>query len=264
VLVLGSHVMSNDSDYSTDLTDGNVDTRVLIVEDDLSLKRLVADYLEQNGIVVSEASTAADVSRKLKAAPVDLILLDLQLGRENGLDVLRSVRASSDTPVIIMTAHRSDEVDRIVGLELGADDYLIKPVGLRELLARIRVVLRRGMIVANNVRRDREEGICRFGAWVLDRKTRQLLNGEGQPVPLTKGEYGLLTAFTESPRQILSREQLLQATRVHEDILDRSIDVQILRLRRKLEVDINAPKIIRTERGVGYIFDLDVLRVRPG
>ena len=256
--------MPNDGEYPIGVTGGTVETHVLIVEDDLSLKRLIADYLEQNGIVVSESSNAADVSRRLKAAPVDLILLDLQLGRDNGLDVLRAIRATSDTPVIIMTAHRSDEVDRIVGLELGADDYLIKPVGLRELLARIRVVLRRGMIAANSARREREAGSCRFGNWVLNRRTRQLVNGEGQPVPLTKGEYGLLTAFTESPRQILSREQLLQATRVHEDILDRSIDVQILRLRRKLEVDSNAPKIIRTERGVGYIFDLDVERVRQG
>ncbi len=241
---------------------GENDTCVLVVEDDVSLRGLIADFLEQNGISVIEASSAADVSRRLRSTPVDLILLDLLLGRDDGLNILRTVRASHDTPVIIMTAHRSDEVDRVVGLELGADDYILKPLSLRELLARIRVVLRRGTIAANAIRREREQGQSRFGKWILNRKTRQLQSDDGQPVPLTKSEYALLTAFTEHPRQILSREQLLQATRVHEDILDRSIDVQILRLRRKLEIDASEPKIIRTERGAGYIFDIDVERVR--
>ncbi len=235
---------------------------VLIVEDDISLRRLIADYLGQNGISVSEAGSAADVARRLNSSTTDLVLLDLQLGRDDGLNILRTIRATQDTPVIIMTAHRSGEVDRVVGLELGADDYLLKPISLRELLVRIRVVLRRGVAAASAIRREREVGVSRFGTWTLNRKTRQLSDGEGRPVPLTKGEYALLTAFTEYPRQILSREQLLTATRVHEDILDRSIDVQILRLRRKLETDASAPKIIRTERGIGYIFDIDVERVR--
>ena len=243
---------------------GDSIVRVLVVEDDISLRTLIADYLERNGMSVTLASSAADVARRLTGSPTDLILLDLQLGREDGLDILRTVRAAHDTPVIIMTGHRSDEVDRVVGLELGADDYLLKPLSLRELLARIRVVLRRGAVAANAIRRERETGMSRFGSWILNRKTRQLIDGEGRPVPLTKGEYALLTAFTEHPRQILSREQLLVATRVHEDILDRSIDVQILRLRRKLEADASVPSIIRTERGAGYIFDIDVERVQQG
>ena len=243
---------------------GDSTIRVLVVEDDISLRTLIADYLERNGMSVTIASSAADVARRLTGSPTDLILLDLQLGREDGLDILRTVRAAHDTPVIIMTGHRSDEVDRVVGLELGADDYVLKPLSLRELLARIRVVLRRGAVAANAIRRERETGMSRFGSWILNRKTRQLIDGEGRPVPLTKGEYALLTAFTEHPRQILSREQLLVATRVHEDILDRSIDVQILRLRRKLEADASLPSIIRTERGAGYIFDIDVERVQQG
>lgn len=237
---------------------GDHPTRVLVVEDDVSLRRLIADFLESNGISAIEATGAADVTRRMQDSPVDLILLDLLLGRDDGLDILRTVRAAHDTPIILMTAHRSDEVDRVVGLELGADDYVLKPLSLRELLARIRVVLRRGVIAANASRRERESGMSRFGSWALNRKTRQLIGADGRPVPLTKGEYALLTAFTEHPRQILSREQLLQATRMHEDILDRSIDVQILRLRRKLETDASEPKIIRTERGAGYIFDIDV------
>ena len=237
---------------------------VLVVEDDISLRTLIADYLERNGVSVTTASNAVDIERRLSSSVTDLILLDLQLGREDGLDILRTIRAAHDTPVIIMTGHRSDEVDRVVGLELGADDYLLKPISLRELLARIRAVLRRGAVATNSIQREREVGTSRFGSWTLNRKTRQLIDGEGRPVPLTKGEYALLTAFTEYPRQILSREQLLVATRVHEDILDRSIDVQILRLRRKLETDASSPKIIRTERGAGYIFDIDVEQMRRG
>lgn len=253
-----------ETDNGRELPRSDPAIRILVVEDDVSLRTLIADYLERNGVSVTTASNAADVARRLSNSATDLILLDLQLGREDGLDVLRTIRAAHDLPVIIMTGHRSDEVDRVVGLELGADDYLLKPLSLRELLARIRVVLRRGAVAANAIRRERESGMSRFGSWVLNRKTRQLVDGGGRPVPLTKGEYALLTAFTEHPRQILSREQLLVATRVHEDILDRSIDVQILRLRRKLEADASMPSIIRTERGVGYIFDIDVERVQRG
>ena len=238
--------------------------RVLVVEDDISLRTLIADYLERNGVIVTTASSAVDIARRLSSSAPDLILLDLQLGLEDGLDILRTVRAAHNTPVIIMTGHRSDEVDRVVGLELGADDYLLKPLSLRELLARIRTVLRRGAVATKAIRREREAGISRFGSCTLNRKTRQLFDGGGRPIPLTKGEYALLTVFIDYPRQILSREQLLVATHVHEDIQDRSIDVQILRLRRKLETDPSSPKIIRTERGAGYIFDIDVERVRRG
>jgi DNA-binding response OmpR family regulator len=186
------------------------------------------------------------------------VILDLRLGQEDGLDLLREIRSRSDVPIIITTGHRRDEIDRVVGLELGADDYITKPFGLRELLARIRAVLRRrdaGQAVAQ---RDPERGRCRFGGWQLDRRSRRLNDSSGEPVALTKGEYALLIAFLDAPQRPLSREHLLQATRIHEDVFDRSIDVQVLRLRRKLETDSNAPRVILTERGVGYVFALPV------
>lgn len=164
-------------------------------------------------------------------------------------------------PVIITTGHSRDEVDRVVGLELGADDYVTKPFSLRELLARIRVLLRR----TENTRVEHGsepvaghgQGLLRFGRWTLDRRARRLIEVDTQIV-LTKGEYSLLLAFLEAPQRPLSREHLLQATRVHEDVFDRSIDVQILRLRRKLETDPSTPSVIRTERGAGYVFTLAV------
>lgn len=234
---------------------------VLVVEDDTGVRVMVAEYLEANGFVVVTATSSADAIRLFPLHSVDLVLLDLRLGRADGLDVLRTLRTASDVPVIIMTAHGSDEVDRVVGLELGADDYVLKPLKLRELLARIRVVLRRSLAAAADPRRGPDRSLFRFGRWTLSRRTRRLAAEDGIPIPLTKGEFGLLVALLESPRQILSREQLLQATRLHEDILDRSIDVQVLRLRRKLETDPAHPTIIRTERGAGYVFDLPVERV---
>ena len=198
---------------------------------------------------------------QLGSTEVNLVLLDLRLGQDDGLDLLREVRSSSDVPVIIITGHRRDDIDRVVGLELGADDYLTKPFNLRELLARVRAVLRRfekgGTAPARNPERSR----FRFSGWQLDQKTRQLTDPDGTPVALTKGEYALLLAFLDAPQRPLSREHLLQATRVHEDVFDRSIDVQILRLRRKLERDPSAPRVIQTERGVGYVFAVPVERV---
>jgi two-component system, OmpR family, response regulator len=176
----------------------------------------------------------------------------------DGLDLLREARSRFDVPVIITTGYRCDEVDRVVGLELGADDYLVEPFGLRELLARVRAVLRRRRVGITLRLHGPERGRCRFGAWQLDRRHRHLTAPDGSPVPLTKGEYALLTAFLDAPQRPLSREHLLQATHLHEDVFDRSIDVQILRLRRKLEIAPNEPRIIQTARGVGYVFALPV------
>jgi DNA-binding response OmpR family regulator len=198
------------------------------------------------------------LNRHFEGAHPSLIILDLRLGQDDGLDLLREIRSHSDIPVIITTGHRPDEIDRIVGLELGADDYIIKPFSLRELLARVRAVLRRQEIGRAARARDPERGGYRFDGWQVDRRGRRLVDPTGTPVTLSKGEYALLLAFLESPQRPLSREQLLQATRVHEDIFDRSIDVQVLRLRRKLEIDPSAPRVIQTERGVGYIFALPV------
>ena len=236
--------------------------RICIVEDDPVMLRMVGDYLEQHNMRVNSASGRQEMARLFAAEEPDLVVLDLRLDQEDGLDLLREIRTRSDIPVIITTGDRRDEIDRVVGLELGADDYVTKPFSLRELLARIRAVLRRQEAGRATSARDVERGRYRFGGWQLDPRNRRLTDPSGTEVPLTKGEYALLTAFLDAPQRPLSREQLLQATRVHEDIFDRSIDVQILRLRRKLEADSSVPQIIRTERGVGYVFTLPVERLR--
>ena len=236
----------------------NQPARIFIVEDDPIMKQMVGDYLEQHNMRVVSASGRQEMVQHFAAGEPDLIILDLRLGQEEGFDLLREIRSRSDVPVIITTGDRRDEIDRVVGLELGADDYVTKPFSLRELLARIRAVLRRQEAGRAAPQRDPERGRCKFGGWQLDRRTRRLTDPDGTPVALTKGEYALLIAFLDAPQRPLSREHLLQATRVHEDVFDRSIDVQILRLRRRLETDPSAPSIIRTERGVGYVFALPV------
>jgi len=234
---------------------------VLVVEDDPALQRMILDYFVEHNIRTLVASDRREMVSKLGSIEVNLVILDLRLGQDDGLDLLREVRSSSDVPVIIITGHRRDDIDRIVGLELGADDYVTKPFNLRELLARVRAVLRRFEKGGAAPARNPERGCFRFSGWQLDRKTRQLTDPDGAPVALTKGEYALLLAFLDAPQRTLSREHLLQATRVHEDVFDRSIDVQILRLRRKLERDPSAPRVIQTERGVGYVFAVPVERV---
>jgi DNA-binding response OmpR family regulator len=234
---------------------------VLVVEDDPALQRMILNYFVENNIRTLVASNGQEMVDHLAGAEVNLVILDLRLGLEDGLDLLRKVRLSSEVPVIIITGHRLDEIDRVVGLELGADDYLTKPFNLRELLARVRAILRRFDVGRTAPPRDPERGRFRFSGWQLDRRSRQLTDPSGVPVALTKGEYAMLLAFLEAPQRPLSREQLLQATRVHEDVFDRSIDVQILRLRRKLERDPSAPRVIQTERGVGYVFAVAVERV---
>jgi two-component system OmpR family response regulator len=233
-------------------------TRVLVVDDDPSVQNMLVNYLEQHNIRVISALHRQEATRQLSTSEANMVILDLRLGRENGLDLLREIRARSDIPVIITTGHRRDEIDRVVGLELGADDYVAKPFGLRELLARIRAVLRRWEAGRIALQREDEQGRCRFGDWQLDRRARRLTSVGGAPVALTKGDYALLIAFLDAPQRPLTREHLLQATRIHEDVFDRSIDVQILRLRRKLETDPSMPRIIQTERGVGYVFTLPV------
>jgi two-component system, OmpR family, response regulator len=234
--------------------------RILIVDDDPALRRMVVDYLEDNLLKGVSASGRRDMESHFARAEPDLVILDLHLGDEEGLDLLKEIRSRSDVPVIIASGHRRDEVDRVIGLELGADDFITKPFGLRELLARTRAVLRRQAAKPASGP-DNERRRYRFGGWLLDRRARRLFDPAWNPVALTKGEYALLIAFLEAPQRPLTRAYLLQATRMHEDVFDRSIDVQILRLRRKLESDPSAPRMIQTERGVGYVF---ALPVEPG
>ena len=222
------------------------------------MRRTVVDYLEDHNMRGLSASGRQELIRHFTAGEPDLVVLDLRLDQEDGLELLRETRSRSDVPVIIITGDGGDEIDRVVGLELGADDCITKPFGLRELLARIRAVLRRHEAGRSAPQRDPERRRSKFGGWQLDRRLRRLVDPAGSQISLTKGEYALLTAFLDAPQRPLSREQLLQATRVHEDIFDRSIDVQILRLRRKLEPHPSTPQIIRTELGVGYTFTLPV------
>jgi two-component system OmpR family response regulator len=244
--------------------------RLLVVDDDPVMRDMIVNYLAENGLQADAAAGRDEMATSLQHAEYDLVILDLKLGQDDGLDLLRELRTRSDLPVIIITGHRRDEIDRVVGLELGADDYVTKPFNLRELLARVRVILRRAEAARVAARREAQAGpeakaggwrSYRFGGWRLDRRTRQLHNPDGERVTLTNSEHTLLVAFLDAPQRPLSREQLLQATRMHENIYDRSIDVQILRLRRKLETDTSTPRMIQTERGVGYVFALPVERV---
>jgi len=227
---------------------------ILVVDDDAMVRQTITKYLEEHNVPAASVSSRQDLSRHLEKAHPSLILLDLRLGQEDGLDVLKEIRSHSDVPIIIMTGHSREEVDRVVGLELGADDYLAKPFSLGELLARVRAIVRRHEMGRAVRARNPERGGYRFNGWLLEGRTRHLVNPDGVPVSLTKSEYALLLAFLKAPQRPLTREMLLQATRVREDIFDRSIDVQVLRLRRKLEIDPKAPRVIETERGVGYIF----------
>jgi two-component system, OmpR family, response regulator len=265
-LALGPHFVKQGSAYAkaekAALRSGACDVQriataekhILAVDDDLTMRELIANYLTDHGFRVSTAASGEDMARIIAEDLVNLVVLDLQLAEENGLQLVNALRTRSNLPIIVITGHWRDEVDRIVGLELGADDYLTKPFNLRELLARVRAVLRRAE--GNRAPRPVESNGSRyrFAGWELDLPTRRLTSPRRASVELTVGEFSLLTAFLRSPQQVLSREQLLTATHLHDEVFDRSIDVQILRLRRKLEIDPTTPELIRTERGAGYVF----------
>ena len=227
---------------------------ILIINSDPMMRQKVSGYFSDHNFPTSCASNWSEM--KCTGTPPRLIILDQPLGLNDGLDGLRSIRSKSDIPVI-MTSDRSDEMDRIISLELGADDYIVRR-SPRELLARARAILRRREMARAARTRDPEGGGYRFNGWRLERRGRRLVDANGIPVSLSKGEYALLLAFLAEPQRPLSREHLLQTTRIHEDTFDRSIDMQVSRLRRKLEVDPSAPRVIRTERGIGYIFALPV------
>ena len=237
---------------------------VLAVDDDPAMRQMISDYLSDRDLRVSTAADSREMTSIIDENIVDLVILDLKLASEDGLKLLHELRARSNLPVIVLTGHRRDEVDRIVGLELGADDYLTKPFSPRELLARIRAVLRRAVTREAAPAVDGKKAKYRFEGWELNLRSRRLTSPAGEPVPLTKGEFNLLLGFLQSPQQVLSREQLLAASRLMEDeVFDRSIDVQILRLRRKLEANPSDPRLIRTERGVGYVFAAPVQVASP-
>jgi two-component system, OmpR family, response regulator len=224
---------------------------VLVVDDDSAVRQLVEEYLGQNDFRVSGAATGAEFLEACRTGVVDLALLDLRLRGEDGMHLLRQLRAESHIPVIILTG-RAEEADRVMGLELGADDYLTKPFSPRELLARIRTVLRRTQI-GQDARGTRVCRAYRIPGWELNRRTRRLTAADGGDVTLSNGEFNLLAALLATGNRVVSRDQLIEMSRRYDnEVYDRAIDVQVLRLRRKIEANPAEPQIIVTERGVGY------------
>lgn len=227
--------------------------RILVVDDDPGIREVLCDYLVQHGYVASGAASAAEMDRALAAQAPDLIVLDLMMPGEDGLSVCR--RLSGKGPPIVMLSAMGGDTDRIIGLELGADDYLAKPCNPRELLARIRAVLRRP-------REDSptDTASLSFAGWRLDLMRRELTRPDGAIISLSAGEFALLRAFVDSPGRVLTRDQLLERARgTDSDVFDRAMDVQISRLRRKLD-DGSGLELIQTLRGEGYMFDARVER----
>jgi len=235
---------------------------VLAVDDDSSVRQMIADYLGDNDIRVTVLPEGRGIAEALARDVIDLVILDLKLPGEDGMQIARKLRAESDIPIIMLTG-RKEEADRVMALELGADDYLTKPFSPRELLARIRALLRRARnneTVADSLAKIRA---YRFAGWELNVRLRRLTSSDGENVPITNSEFNLLVAFLAAPKRVLSREQLLDLSRLHNDeVYDRAIDVQVGRLRRKLEKTGASDGLIRTERGAGYVFTTEVEVVR--
>ncbi|NKE65742.1 response regulator [Ramlibacter sp. RBP-2] len=230
---------------------------ILIVDDDAEIRTLLGRYLEKNGLRTTAVADGRAMWQALDRARFDLIVLDLMLPGDDGLTLCRTLRTRSDIPVIMLTA-RGEETDRIVGLEMGADDYLPKPFSARELLARIKVILRRARSLPPNLRPEEERDI-RFGGWTLDTVQRQLVSPEGVVSPIGGAEYRLLRIFLGHPNRVLTRDQLMEMTQGREaDALDRSIDVQVSRLRRRLGDGSRDAAMIKTVRGEGYVLSVPV------
>jgi two-component system, OmpR family, response regulator len=227
---------------------------ILVVDDHREIRDLVSRALAKEGFRISTAADGRAMRKALADSRIDLILLDLMLPGEDGLSLCRRLRAESNVPIIMLTA-KGDEIDRVIGLEMGADDYLAKPFGSRELIARIKAVLRRSRESAAAAHSgERPKRYC-FEGWVLDTGQRELVRKDGITIPLSTGEYDLLIALLERPQRVLSRDQLLDLARGRTaSALDRSIDTQVSRLRKKLESDPANPKIIKTVWGGGYMF----------
>ncbi len=225
---------------------------ILIVDDDPLVRELVVEYLGNNDMRVSAASSGREMFESFDREAIDLVLLDLKLPGEDGMQLARNLRERATVPIVLLTG-RNEEADRVMGLELGADDYVTKPFSPRELLARVRAVLRRYQVQATLPERDNTRRAFRFSGWELNLRTRRLLSPTGQSVELSNGEFSLLNALCRAPRRVLTRDQLLSMSRLHEaEVYDRTVDVQIRRLRLKIEPDRANPVLIVTERGAGY------------
>ena len=233
---------------------------LLLVDDERSIREPLAQYLTKQGFRVTQAADAESARMRLAAYAIDLVILDVMMPGEDGLSLCRHIAATSDTPVILLTA-KAEETDRIVGLEMGADDYVVKPFSPRDLATRVKVVLRR--LTAGGARQHApESGSYAFAGWVLKTGERSLVDREGVSVPLSTGEYNLLLALVTRPRQVLTRDQLLDLTQGREAAaFDRAIDNQVSRLRRKIEADAKNPDIIKTVWGGGYTLAAEVTRL---
>ncbi|NZD67254.1 response regulator [Herbaspirillum sp. AP21] len=230
----------------------DTNTHILVVDDDRDIRTLLAEYLDSNGLRTLTATNGNEMRRVLEESRVDLIVLDLTLPGEDGLTLCRNLRATSSVPVIMLTA-RGEPLDRILGLEMGADDYLAKPFEPRELFARIRSVLRRTQALPPNMAQP-DVAAMRFAGWMLDLTARHLVNRDGVVVALSGAEFRLLKVFLDHPNRVLNRDQLLELTQGREsDPFDRSVDIQISRLRQKLGDDARTPTIIKTVRNEGYV-----------
>ncbi|MGE4217859.1 MAG: response regulator [Alphaproteobacteria bacterium] len=241
---------------------------IAVVDDDPDIREVISTYLSEEGYCVSACVSGDELWTALDGRPAELVILDVRLNAENGFEIAKALRSKSDIGIIMLTA-KADVVDRVVGLEVGADDYVVKPFHLRELAARVKSVLRRrtppgeaGSTETSSLNQDtpHEGSVLRFADWKLDEDRRQLSGPDGD-VDLTAGEFDLLVALVTHPQRALSRDQLLDFARGRSATLfDRSIDVQIGRLRRKIEVDPKKPAIIKTVRGAGYMLAVNVQR----
>ncbi|RBW52563.1 response regulator [Ruegeria sp. A3M17] len=233
----------------------NQKTHILVCDDEIDVREMLQEYLGKRGFKVSAASGGEELREKLSVNTVDVIIMDINMPKEDGLSILTSLRPENTTPVIMLTA-AGDAIDRVIGLEMGADDYLGKPVDLRELEARIKAILRRESINTKATTGNSDGNEVPFGNFTLDREAAKLLAADGSEVQLTAMEYSLLKVFAENRGRVLNRDQLLE--QAHDrtwDPFDRSIDIRISRLRRKLEANPEKPEIIRTVRGIGYLYD---------
>ena len=232
---------------------------ILIVDDDPQIRDLLQEYFTSNELRVTVASSGKEMTGILADHSIDLVVLDLRLAGEDGMVLARRLREQSAIPIILLTGVQ-DEADRIMGLELGADDYLTKPFSPRELLARVRTVLRRTKGAALMETKQRDVRAYRFDSFELNMRTRRLAKTQPGPrIELSNGEFNLLAALVAAPQRVLTRDQLLEASHVYDnEVYDRSIDIQVFRLRRKIEIDPSQPQFILTERNVGYLFDSPV------
>ena len=231
---------------------------ILVIDDDPAIRELIHEYLCNNDMRVSVGGSGREMFEAIEREAIDLVLLDLRLPGEDGMQMARALRERATIPIVLLTG-RSEEADRVMGLELGADDYVTKPFSPRELLARVRAVLRRYQVQTTLPERDNTRRAFRFSGWELNLRSRRLVSASSISVELSNGEFSLLNALCRAPRRVLTRDQLLSMSRLHEaEVYDRSIDVQIRRLRLKIEADPANPVLIVTARGAGYQLDSDV------